>query len=462
MRTDSVTLAAVTGGTVQGPVSFFSGFSIDSRSIAAGDLFVALAGPNHDGHDFVAQALAVASGALVSRPVPAESLPEGTCVIRVNDTLVALRAWARYVLDTLRPKVVGVTGSFGKTTTKELTAGILSHRFSVARSTGNRNNGIGLPLEVSRLREGTEVAVLEMGMSTPGEIRLLSDLVRPSVGIVTAVGAAHLGGFKSLDDIERAKGEILSGMAPDAVFVANDDDPRSLAIGRRHRGPLLRYGLSGAEGLDSSAGPVTEEPGRTRFVLTLRGQSAPVVLPLPGRHNVSNFLAAAAASSALGVTAEEAAAAAEGLRPARHRGEVTLLPDDVLLYDDSYNSSPSALRAAWSAFLGTAGARRKVAVVGEMLELGRKSRDLHFEAGRELAGAVQLLVAVRGDAAALAEGAISGGGAAAVVFAAAAAEAGRIALSRRRAGDAIFVKGSRGVALDRVVELLASQGEGRA
>ena len=187
MKSNSVTLAAVTGGTVYGPVSFFSGFSIDSRTVAVGDLFVAIPGPNHDGHDFLSQALAVATGALVSRAVPPDALPDGKCVVRVSDTLAALLAWARYVLDCVRPRVVAITGSVGKTTTKELAAEILARRFSVARTTGNRNNGIGLPLDVAGIAEGTEVAVLEMGMSTPGEIRLLSELVRPAVGVVTAV-----------------------------------------------------------------------------------------------------------------------------------------------------------------------------------------------------------------------------------------------------------------------------------
>ncbi len=463
MKADGITFAAVTGGTVHGPVSFFSGFSIDSRTALAGDLFVAIPGPNHDGHDFLPQALVVATGALVSRAVPADAVPEGKCVIRVTDTLAALRAWARYVLDCVRPRVVAITGSVGKTTTKELAAGILARRFSVARTSGNRNNGIGLPLEVAGIAEGTEVAVLEMGMSTPGEIRLLSELVRPTVGIVTAVTAAHFGSFHSMDEIEHAKGEILAGMSSESIFVANADDPRSLEIGRRHRGPVLRYGLARGPGLDAAAENVEEEAGGTRFVLTLGGRSAPVMLPLPGRHNVSNFLGAAAAASALGVTAEEAASAASSLRPARHRGEVHLLADDILLYDDSYNSSPAALRAAWPAFLNAAGVRRKIAVIGEMLELGRKSRDFHFEAGRELGGRFDVLVAVRGDAAALAEGALTANvGTGTVVFATDASEAENVVNGLLRSGDAVFVKGSRGVGLDRLVDALAaSDGGGR-
>jgi UDP-N-acetylmuramoyl-tripeptide--D-alanyl-D-alanine ligase len=202
---------------------------------------------------------------------------------------------------------------------------------------------------------------------------------------------------------------------------------------------------------------VVEEAGGTRFVLTLGGRSAPVVLPLPGRHNVSNFLAAAAAASALGVTAEEAASAAPSLRPARHRGEVRLLADDVLLYDDSYNSSPAALRAAWPAFLVAAGTRRKIAVIGEMLELGRRSRDFHFEAGRDLGGRFDVLVAVRGDAAALAEGSLTGSaGAGTAVFAVDTSEAESVVNGLLKPGDAIFVKGSRGVGLDRLVDSLGA------
>lgn len=455
MRFDSVTLAAVAGGTVAGPVALFSGVSIDSRSVADGDLFVALKGERHDGHDFLAQALEKASGALVSRPVPPGSVPPGATLVRVPDTLAALRALSRYVRDALRPRVVGVTGSVGKTTTKELTAALAATRYRVAKTSGNLNNTIGLPLEVARMDEDAEVLVAEMGMSTPGEIRLLSELVRPDVGVVTAVAPVHLAGFASLDGIEAAKAEILSGMGRASVFVANADDPRSLSIAARHTGPVLRYGLSGATGLDATASGLVAEGTGTSFVLRLRGETARVSLPLPGRHNVSNFLAAAAAASALGVGAEDAARAAPRLLPARHRGQVRALAGGGLLYDDSYNSSPVALAAAFAAFETAAGARRKVAVVGEMLELGPLSRQLHAEAGREIGRRADLLVAVRGDAEALAGGAVAAGAPPASVLFAADAEAAEAAVRERLSpGDALFVKGSRGVGLDRLVDAL--------
>lgn len=455
MRLDSVTLAAVVGGSVQGPVALFSGLSIDSRAVSEGDLFVALKGPRHDAHDFLPQALRKAAGAIVSRPVAPDAIPPGATVIRVGDTLAALTALARYVRDTVRPRVVGITGSVGKTTTKELAAGILSERYATARTEGNLNNAIGLPLSVARLDEGTEVLVAEMGMSTPGEIKALSELLRPDVGVVTAVAPVHLMNFASVDGIEAAKAEILSGMAPSAVFVANADDPRSLSISRRHPGAVLLYGLLAGGPLDATATAIVEEEGRTRFVLHLRGASADVVLPLPGRHNVSNFLAAAAAASALGVTAAEAARAAASLAPVRHRGEVKALPGGGLLYDDSYNSSPVALRAAFAAFEAAAAGRRKVAVVGEMLELGHRSRELHAEAGRELALRVDRLVAVRGDAEAIAAGARKAGADPLTVHSVPDVDAA-IPLVREllHPGDALFVKGSRGVALDRLVDAL--------
>jgi UDP-N-acetylmuramoyl-tripeptide--D-alanyl-D-alanine ligase len=451
---DSLTVSSVTSGASRGPVAVFSGYSIDSRQVVEGDLFIALRGPNHDGHEFVSQALAVAAGAIVSQPADSFAVPEGKSLIEVADSLVALRGLSRHVIDTLRPRVVAVTGSVGKTTTKEIAAAILSECFAVAKSEGNRNNGIGLPLEVTGMPEGTEVAVLEMGMSTPGEIRLLSDLVRPSIGIVTAVEPAHLGNFKSVDEIQEAKAEILSGMGPDSVVVANADDPRSLAIGKRHRGRVLRYGLSGDPGLDSTIQDLVESPGRTSFVLSLQGQSARVDLPLPGRHNVSNFLAAAAAASVLGVSASYASRAALSLHPVRHRGEIRTLGGDLLIYDDSYNSSPAALRAAWLAFTTAAGSRRRIAVVGEMRELGPGSRDLHREAGERLRSAFSILVAVGGDAAALAEGAKAGPGE--VHFVENAAEAQAFLAGRLRPADALFVKGSRGVGLDRVVDAVTA------
>lgn len=458
MRLESVTLAAVVSGTVVGPPTLFSGYSIDSRAVEEGDLFVAVKGPNNDGHDFLAQALERAAGALVSRAVPRESVPEGRTLVRVPDTLAALRIAAGYARETLALRVVGITGSVGKTTTKELAAAVLSRRYETARSKGNLNNEIGLPLELLRVADGTEIAVLEMGMSTPGEIRRLSDLARPEVACVTTVAPAHLEGVGSLEGVLEAKAEILSGLSTAGTFVANADDERVLRIAARHRGPVLRYGI-GAAGADVTAEGLRPEGGGTRFRLRTRVGEADVLLPLPGAHNVSNFLAAAAIGVAFGVPAADAAEAASAARAAAHRGEVRLLPRDVLLYDDSYNSSPRALEAAYAAFESASAGRRRVAVVGEMRELGAASRALHEAAGRALAGRFDLLVAVAGNAAALAGAARQAGAPAASVHVLPdAAGAAAFVAAEIRPGDGLFVKGSRGVGLDAVVAGIAGAG----
>ena len=460
MKLGSNAVADMVRGSAHGPATSFTGISIDSRSVAPGDLFVALKGPNHDGHDFAPEALEKAAGALVSRDLPEGGVPLGRTILRVEDTLAALQALARHLREARRLTVVAVTGSVGKTTTKEMAAGLLSRRFKTGRSRGNLNNAIGCPLEVARLEEDVEVAVLEMGMSTPGEIKALSELLRPDVAVVTAVAPVHLAGFASLDDVMEAKGEILAGMDPKSTFVANADDPRSVAIGRRHPGRVVTYGLppalSGSEDLFATAADVEGAGSGSRFTLRLAGESAAVALPLPGKHNVSNFLAAAAIAGVLGLTAREVAAAAPSLLASRHRGEVRELAGGGLLYDDSYNSSPVALAAAFEAFVRAAGSRRKLAVVGEMLELGKDSATYHREAGRLLAGRCDLLVAVRAPA--LAEGAREAGMAEdAVRFAPDVASATELVRGLLRPGDALFVKGSRGVALDRLVEALAPE-----
>lgn len=457
MNLDSVTVAAVVGGTATGPAAYFTGIALDSRKAEPGDLFVAIPGPHHDGHDYLAAALEKAAGAFVSKSVDSAALPKGRALIRVPDTLAALRTLARYVRDTVQPKVVAITGTVGKTTTKELTAGILAQRFRVAKTTGNLNNTIGLPAELARMSDDTEVAVLEMGMSTPGEIKLLSELARPDAATVTAVTPVHLVNFPSVSGVMEAKAEILSGLSRQSTFAANADDPSCLAIARRHRGPVLRYGLGASPGeLDVAATGVVEDGGGTQFLLHVRGKAHLTSLALPGRHNVSNFLAAAALSLAMGLTAAEIAHGALELAPARHRGEVRTLANDVLLYDDSYNSSPAALAAAFSAFEGVARARRKIAVVGEMRELGKKSAELHAQAGQALAKRFDVLVAVAGEARTLAHAAQKAGAPASVVtFVSTADEALGVVTSLLAKGDALFVKGSNGVGLAKLVEALS-------
>lgn len=474
MNLDSITVAAVTGGSVTGPPALFSGLSIDSRKVAPGDLFIALKGPNHDAHDFLAEALVNAAGALVGR-IP-EGLSKGHSLVRVPNTLTALHALARYVRATLSPRVVAVVGSVGKTTTKELVATVLARRFAVAKTTGNLNNTIGMPAEVVRMPEGTEVAVLEMGMSTPGEIKLLSELVRPDVAVVTAIQPEHMANFSSLAGVLDANAEILVGLSRKGTVVANGDDAGARALAGRHSGPVILFSLAKGDAT-VWASSIAEGPDGTRFVLHVPEGEEPVSLPLPGRHNVANFLAAAAVGVALGMQVGEIARAAGSAIAAPHRGEIHELPDGTVVYDDAYNSSPAALEAAFAAFEALGKGRRLVAVVGDMLEMGRFAAEYHAEAGRTLAGRAALLVAVGEESRRLAENAREAQRVSRpsvnetqpvrlrenVVLEAKDAEAAAaLLLPLLQPGDAVFVKASRGMRLEKVVAaiLAAKKGAG--
>jgi UDP-N-acetylmuramoyl-tripeptide--D-alanyl-D-alanine ligase len=460
MKLDASAISAVCAARIEGDLPSFKGYSIDTRSIAEGELFFALRGPNFDGHSFVPAALAKGAGAVVEMGYAhPEPLAAGKALLRVEDPFQALRKVAVHVREALHPKVVGITGSMGKTTTKEMTAAVLSRALSVHRTEGNLNNMIGLPLVLARLPESTEVAVLEMGMSYAGEISVLSRMARPDVGLITSVAPVHLMNFNSIEGIKEAKGEILDGMGIESAFVANGDDDRVMELSRRHGGRVVTYSLDRESASEVRLLDLQERSEGTRFRLASFGETVEIDLPLPGRHNAQNFLAAAAVGAILGIPVTELSIAARMLRAASHRGQVRNLPDGTLLYDDCYNSSPQAVRAGYRAFEAIAGERRRIAVLGEMLELGPSSRRLHHEVGSDLADRFDLLIAVRGDAEAFVEGAkeASRNGVRAEV-AADADEAAALLMKSARPGDAIFVKGSRGVRLDRVVDRIVGGG----
>jgi UDP-N-acetylmuramoyl-tripeptide--D-alanyl-D-alanine ligase len=433
--------------------------SIDSRTIEAGALFVAVKGPRFDGHDFLAEAASRgAAGALVHRDSPA---PAGLVRVRVADTTQALSDLARHVRREADLPVVGVTGSVGKTTTKDMTAGLLATRGPVLKTEGNLNNQYGLPLTLLRLRPEHEAAVLELGMSAPGELRALARLAEPDVATITRVAPVHLEFFPSVDAIAEAKAEILEGLRPGGTAVLNADDPRVQAIGERFSGRVVWFGHDrrhevSAEGWRGTAFGM-------RFTLRVGGQAVDVALPLAGPHFVTSFLAAAAAAHVLGVAPGAMAEAAPGFRPAPHRGEVRRLGEEVVLLDDCYNSSPEALEAAVVA-LTLAPGRRRVAVLGDMLELGLAGASLHHAAGLSLAGRVDVVVGVGALASEIVEGARKAGiPLASLHHFGTAAEAAAAVDSFVRPGDAVLVKGSRGVRLEAVVEAIAARfGEGRA
>ncbi len=433
--------AAAVGARLIGPgEALWSGAAIDSRAVHGGELFVALPGRFADGHDFVQAALERgAAAALVGRELAGLSP-----LLVVDDPLVALHELTRRVRRQTPQHLVGLTGSAGKTTTKEILASLLATRFKVAKSPGNLNNLLGFPLALLGIPEDTEWMVAEMGMSTPGELGGVSRLGRPDVCLFTNVGTAHLGGLGSREAIVDAKAELLEGLAPEGLVVANADNSGCRAIAARFPGRTVWFGREQSYRI---AAFVPHAEG-SRFQLIAPTGTVAVELPLLGEHNAVNFLAAATVAIELGVSVEECAEAALTLRPVAGRGVATLLPGGARLLDESYNANPEATRAALAAARALPG-HHHLAVLGAMLELGAESTALHHEVGHFAAELGFEVVAVGDEARPLAEAA----GATWLPDAAAAATA--IASRSFGPGDVILVKGSRGVGLERVVAALA-------
>ncbi len=443
------------------PATTWRGAALDSRRIAGGELFFALPGERVDGHRFVAGALAAgAAAAVVTRPeevLPAAP-PEAT-MIQVDDSLAALHRLTRAVRSRMPRRLVGITGSIGKTTTKELLAAMLGRRYLVAATPGNLNNLYGFPLALLGIPEETEWMVAEMGMSTPGELAGVSRLGRPDVAVFTNVRPAHLINFGSIEAIAAAKAELLEGLVEDGLVVANRDDPRVVDIAERHDGPVVFFSIEGPADYRAIEPRAAADGASTSFRLRAGDQEVGVRLALHGLYNVENFLAAAACAHRLGVGLGEIAAAAAAARPAAMRGVLHSLPGGARLIDDSYNSSPSALgRALQSA--REISADRHWAVLGQMLELGEAAPEMHHRAGRQAARlGFSPILGVGELARELVRGA-SEEGAEALWFADAGTAAAETA-ERLRAGDLLLVKGSRGVALDGLVTaILEREGVG--
>jgi UDP-N-acetylmuramoyl-tripeptide--D-alanyl-D-alanine ligase len=424
------------------------GVSIDTRTIKPGQMFVAIAGPNFDGHEFVAQAVEKgASAVMVHRDVPA---PPGVPVVRVKDTTQALKDLGRHVRLQAAIPVGAVTGSAGKTTTKEMLAALLATKGEVLKTEGNLNNQYGLPLTLLRLTPAHRFAVLELGMSAAGELRELSAIARPDVAIITMVAPVHLEFFKSVDAIADAKWEILEGLGPDGAAVLNWEDPRLRARGEKRKGKVIWFGRDRA--CDVSAENWRGTVHGMRFDMRMDGRSFDVALPLPGPHFLLNFLAAAAAAHRMGIAPEAIAEAATRIKAAKSRGEVTRLARGVTLLDDSYNSNPFAVDAAVVA-LGMAAQGRRVVFLGDMLELGPSGPDLHRETGGKLDGKADVAVGVGSLGRLIAEGARAAGVTEVHEFPnSMAAAAGVMGIVKE--GDAVLVKGSRGARMERVVEAL--------
>ena len=446
-------LAASLGSPAAGAADL-TGVAVDSRLVQPGNLFVAIRGARVDGHDFAKAAAAAGARALLGERRP-EDLPDQFPVVLVRDVVAALRRFASTLKRRMGFRLAAITGSAGKTTTKDFAAAILARRFAVEKTPGNQNSQIGFPMSIINLPRNPEWMVGEMGLSEPGDLTKLSRAFEPDVASILMVAPAHLQFFSSLDALAAAKGEILEGLKPGGTFVANADDPRVSAIAERFGGRILRFGRSSAA--DVTALGVASGPEGSRFVLKTPEGEAPVELPVNGPHQVDNFLAAAAIGIAVGVSAADCAAAAAGLRPASHRGELRRHASGALLYDDAYNANPSSVRAALETLALLPGDRR-IAVLGDMLELGADEERWHREAGSAVVGRADLLVCVGPRARWFGEGAVEAGFPARDVRRVGSAEeAAQMLEGLVRAGDAVLFKASRGIGLDRAVAMLSGE-----
>ncbi len=444
------------------PVARLAGVSIDSRTIRAGELFIAIHGPSHDGHDHVAGAFERGALTAVVAAAKVGQFPDAIrakCIV-VEDTFVALKQFASAVRETWGGKIAGVTGSVGKTTTKEILAALLGARFRVLKSEGNFNNEYGLPLTLFKLDESHQAAVLEMGMSRRGELRRLAEVARPDVGVVTRVSPAHLEFFSSVDEIALAKRELIEGLnGKNSTAVLNADDARVAAFGAFAPGRVLTYGIEQPAFFTAENIEDRGALGTTFDYVSPEGHVR-LELALPGRHVIANALASLAAASVWGIGIEEAQAVLPKLRPPAMRGELLRFSDGAALINDSYNSSPAALQAMMALLAATPGFRRRILAAGEMRELGATSAALHRAAGDFAAktGTIDFIVGVAGDAAQLIEGAASAGiPRDRLKFFLSSGDAAQFLQQELQSGDLLLVKGSRGVKMERIVEVLLAQ-----
>jgi UDP-N-acetylmuramoyl-tripeptide--D-alanyl-D-alanine ligase len=462
MRWTVEEVAHALGVTVPGglpAVARLAGVSIDSRTVARDQLYVAIHGPRHDGHTFVVGALDAGALAAVVQRDRLSEFDESTRsrVFAVNDTLAALQELARAVRTRWGGRLAAVTGSAGKTTTKEILAALLASRLSVLKSEGNLNNEFGLPLQLLRLEDTDQAAVVELGMSHSGELRRLAEIALPNLGVVTCVAPVHLEFFASVDEIALAKRELIEGLhGPNSVAVLNADDSRVARFAEVATGRVLTFGF--AEAADFRAENVADYgPDGSEFDFTGPMGGSRLRLALAGRHNVSNALAALAAASTWGVGIAEAKEVFPVLQPTGMRGRMIRYEEDFCVINDSYNSNPVALSAMIELLMHTPAPLRRILAVGEMLELGPTSPELHRQAGRAAAQEAELtwIIGVQGDAESFIRGAIEGGHPEeGTRFFPSSVEAAEFIADLINPGDVLLVKGSRGVKMERIIEAI--------
>jgi len=443
------------------PLARLAGVSIDSRTVAAGQLFVAIHGPRHDGHGFVASALeAGAPAAVVATGRIGEYQPEIRAkLFAVPETLAALQLLARAIRREWGGRVAAVAGSVGKTTTKEILAALVAAKFRVLKTEGNLNNEYGLPLTLAKLELEHEAAVVELGMSRRGELARLTQIAEPQIGVITRVAIEHLEFFESVEEVALAERELIENLpGRETIAVLNADDERVARFAEVAPGRVVTFGVGARadfraeqiedRGADGSTFTLASPEGRARLNLSLAG-----------RHNVANALAALAAASQWGIGAREAAEVLPRLQPASMRGEILRFEEGFTVINDCYNSSPAAMTSMIDLLANTPGARRRILAGGEMLELGAISPQLHSDAGAYAAAKkLDWIFGVQGDAAELVKAAIANGAAVSrAKFFADSRQAAVFIAAMVEPGDLLLVKGSRGVRMERIVDAIRAK-----
>jgi UDP-N-acetylmuramoyl-tripeptide--D-alanyl-D-alanine ligase len=456
-------LRRATGGDLlSGPAeASFAGLAIDSRRIARDEVFVAIIGATHDGHRFVADVLARGVRGLVVQQGRCDAADladwqtRGIACVAVADTTRALGDIAAYHRRRCPAKIVALTGSNGKTTTRAMTEAVMQDHFRTLATQGNLNNEIGVPLTLLRLNSRHEVGVVEMGMNHPGEIDRLSAIAAPDVGLITNVAPAHLEGLGSLAGVREAKGELLDHVSPAGRVVLNADDAEVRRLAGRAKAPVVFFGLAPEAAVRAAA--VDPRPEGTRFTLHLPQGSCPVTLPVPGAFMVSNALAAAAVGHCLNVPLEAIRAGLETVQPVAGRMQIQHLPGGVTLINDCYNANPASTAAAIRTLAELKGSARGALVMGDMLELGPAASDLHRETGRRAGAAGLKRIWAHGPhAEAFTAGAQEAGMPREALMTGEVAAIAAALADWLRPGDWLLVKGSRGMKMERVIAALAA------
>jgi UDP-N-acetylmuramoyl-tripeptide--D-alanyl-D-alanine ligase len=449
---------ATQGALVTGDLSVpVTGVSIDSRTLIVGDAFFAIVGHRLDGHAYLGEAVGRGAACVIVHALP-DDVPANVPTILVEDTTRALGRLAAWHRAKFPVPVVAITGSIGKTTAKELTASVLATRFNVLKPASSFNNQWGLPLTLLRMTAEHQAAVVELGTNQRGEIKALAAIASPTVGVVTVVAPVHTEFLGSIEGVREEKAALVRALGADGIAVLNADDARVASMARECAGRVVTYGLAPAATVHV-VGDVTDGETGLRFALEVGDRRVPVALTLGGRHNVTNALAAAAVGVALKLDLEDIARGLGEARPAARRGQ-WVVAGDVTILDDTYNASPTSVRAALEMLSARRRGRRAVVVLGDMLELGAMADDAHRETGRVVAALPADEFVGVGRAAALAVEAARTAGIAEAYHAKTYEDAVSHLAKRLAPGDVVLVKGSRGMRMERVVDALVARRRG--